>query len=302
VIKIVSENEKLGDYNPLNDFLFLKYMAEKGCEQSLMSFINALFNEYGKKVDDIKLISDKVIPVKLKGEKGCFVDLRAESSQGQRFIVEMQATDSNEFRKRAFHYICREFGNSVAGGKDNLSYDQHILINITNFGFEKNKRYRKEENFYQKFNYVEKTKCKLLYTDLIEIYNIDLVKFRNIKIKDINNPLHQWAIFFCKKRHEKEFKEVLKMNDSIKLADEKAKEVLSDGESRRIYEQIELRTHQIEMEFKEAEKRAMEKGRKEGREEGMKKTAISLLNEGFDVSKISELTGLSLNDVKNLKK
>jgi hypothetical protein len=32
-------------FNPLNDFLFLKYMGEKGDEEQLLAFLNAVLTE-----------------------------------------------------------------------------------------------------------------------------------------------------------------------------------------------------------------------------------------------------------------
>jgi hypothetical protein len=34
--------------NPLNDYLFLKYMGEKGDEEQLLAFLNAVLHRTGK--------------------------------------------------------------------------------------------------------------------------------------------------------------------------------------------------------------------------------------------------------------
>ncbi len=49
-----------------------------------------------------------------------------------------------------------------------------------------------------------------------------------------------------------------------------------------------------------------EEGRKEGRKEGLKKgkmeVAFKMLDEGFEIEKIAELTGLDKNEIEKLKK
>ena len=36
--------------NPLNDFLFMKYMGEKGDEEQLLGFLNAVLQKTGRNV------------------------------------------------------------------------------------------------------------------------------------------------------------------------------------------------------------------------------------------------------------
>jgi len=287
VINIAISSKFFEDYNPLNDFLFSKYMADKDCEEILLSFINALFTEHGEKIDDIKIISNKVIPVKLEDEKGYLLDLRAKSSTGEKIIIEIQQRYAGEFRNRSFHYICKEFCDSVKK-VSKANYKKHILINIVNFEFNEG------ENFHQQFHCAEPGNCKNEYADLTLVHTIDLVKFRKLKEIDIKNQLHQWGIFFCKNEYLKEFKEVIKMNKSIKLADEKVKEVLSDGENERLYERLELKKHEIETEFKDAETR--------GKISEKKKIAISLLKKEYGINEVVDVTGLSIDEVQKLGK
>lgn len=45
-----------------------------------------------------------------------------------------------------------------------------------------------------------------------------------------------------------------------------------------------------------------QKGREEGREEGIRKTAINLLKMGMSESVVAEGTGLTIDEIKELKK
>ena len=45
-----------------------------------------------------------------------------------------------------------------------------------------------------------------------------------------------------------------------------------------------------------------EEGRKEGLKEGKMEVAFKMLDEGFEIEKIAELTGLDKNEIEKLKK
>ncbi|MDL2270721.1 Rpn family recombination-promoting nuclease/putative transposase [Methanobrevibacter sp. OttesenSCG-928-I08] len=308
-IKIKNDNIDLKHYNPLNDFLFSKYMAEKGCEHILLSFLNALFNEYDKKINSVEIIENKSLITSFKDEKDCILDLRAITDNGEKIIMEMQQRNANEFRGRSLNYIFKEYSRSPKKSKE-YNYIPHILINIMNFEF------CEESNFYTKFDISETRNKTCKYSDLFTAYNIDLVKFRKEKKIDINNKLTQWCIFLCQNHFSKEFKEVLKMNEEIKSAHEKIEDALGDGEEAWLYERIERKKQEIRHEIRDAKidarkeglkegkeeglKEGKEEGLKEGKEETIKEIAIKLKDKGILLKEIAEITNLPIETIKRL--
>jgi hypothetical protein len=54
--------------NPLNDFIFLKIMGEKGDEVQLLAFINAVLKRTGKeRLQSIEIIENKKLPAETVG-------------------------------------------------------------------------------------------------------------------------------------------------------------------------------------------------------------------------------------------
>jgi hypothetical protein len=51
--------------NPLND-IFLKIMGEKGDEEQLLAFLNAVLKRPDKQLQSIEIIENKAIPAKLR--------------------------------------------------------------------------------------------------------------------------------------------------------------------------------------------------------------------------------------------
>jgi len=63
------ENNSYEDFNPLNDFLFSKYMGDENREKILLAFINAILEEFKEKIDSLKILHNKVLPKKSRRSK-----------------------------------------------------------------------------------------------------------------------------------------------------------------------------------------------------------------------------------------
>ncbi len=137
------------DFDPMNDFLFSKFMASKGCEKTLLSFFNSVFNEIGiDLVGVIDIIDNKFISADIKGNKSCALDLRSVTNDKRKINMELQNDDTYHFVKRSILYIAREISNSAKSGKFN-SLNPHISINLVGFNFCKKSKY------ISKFNIVD---------------------------------------------------------------------------------------------------------------------------------------------------
>ena len=286
------------DYDPLNDILFSKYMASKGCEKQFLSFINAVFSYHNEEtVNDIKIINNKVLYPEIKGQKTCFLDLRSITDGGYKIITELQNQDQYFFENRSVSYICGElYKSGEKGNVENLK--NHILINILNFNYCK---YNKHN---AKFNMLDTTEIKCKYTDLLSIYNLDLVKFRKLKKVDFNNSVDRWAAFFNKKYNRKDFEKVIKMDENIKAAHESAQEFLQDEQTRHEYDLINLIKNQYTSEKDYHAKKYLQIGKKEGKKEGKEEEKLniakSLKERGMSIDEIKKVTGLPLNKIKKL--
>ncbi|MDR2467555.1 MAG: Rpn family recombination-promoting nuclease/putative transposase, partial [Spirochaetaceae bacterium] len=57
--------------NPLNDYLFLKVMGEKGAEEQCLAFLNAVFEDTKREpVKLVKILENRVISPEILGDKG----------------------------------------------------------------------------------------------------------------------------------------------------------------------------------------------------------------------------------------
>jgi hypothetical protein len=56
--------------NLLNDYLFMKYMGEKGDEEQLTAFLNAVLQRTGKsEISSVSIVENKAFAAEIIGEK-----------------------------------------------------------------------------------------------------------------------------------------------------------------------------------------------------------------------------------------
>ena len=69
-------------FNPLNDFLFLKVMGEKGSEEQLLGFLNAVLGRTGDKtLESVEIFEDRAITPDILGDKASVLDVRARTAR-----------------------------------------------------------------------------------------------------------------------------------------------------------------------------------------------------------------------------
>jgi predicted transposase/invertase (TIGR01784 family) len=265
-------------------------MSEKGMEPVSLAFINMMLTSHKKEtIEDITIIENKTLNPEFKGQKKFTVDFRGITNEGVNILMELQQEDANMFKNRSYLSQIIVLSRSVKAGKlDELK--PCLLFNIVDFKI--CKKIPGPHN--RKFNMSDSTECE--YTELSQIYNLDLVLLRKMKKFNLNNPEHQWGIFFLKNKYPKEFKKVIKMNQAIKMAHKKAIEVLNDENAIISYELAELKKQEYDYELKYRE----EKGRKEGIEKEKIDNARKMKEDNLTYEKISQYTGLSVEQIETL--
>lgn len=153
------------------------------------------------------------------------------------------------------------------------------------------KMQKKIEKYITKWNIREEEYQKIILTDVMEIYIIELPKFEKYK-KKANNKLNSWVKFI-------ENPEVVDMSENKEVC--KAKRVLeeiSQDEHERYL--AELRQKYI-MDQKAIEGAGYDKGLKAGIQQEKISIAKNMKNQNIDIKIISKVTGLSIEEIKDLK-
>jgi len=76
-------------FNPLNDYLFLKLMGEKGDEEQCLAFLNAVLGSKSlKPVILVKILENKTFVADIVGDKSSILDVRVETDIGEKIKTE----------------------------------------------------------------------------------------------------------------------------------------------------------------------------------------------------------------------
>ncbi|WP_066827609.1 Rpn family recombination-promoting nuclease/putative transposase [Clostridium tepidiprofundi] len=274
---------------PLNDFIFKKLFGENEVKDNLIAFLNAVLDRKDRdRLVTLEIIDNKELTRELVNDKTAILDVRARTEDGTQIDIEVQLTNQHNMDKRTLFYWGRIFNETIVKGEDYKNLSKVITINILDFN------YIELDKFHTKFHLWEDEAKDYMLTDLVEIHFIEIPKFNELKVKNLKEDrLQRWLTFFNKDISEEKLKELIEMDKDIKRVEERLEYLSSDAKTIEIYKAREKSLHE--------RANMISSAREEGIKEGIFKTAKNLLVMGMDEDTVSKATGLSVEEIKNLK-
>jgi predicted transposase/invertase (TIGR01784 family) len=277
--------------NVLNDFAFKKALGEKGDEKQLTAFLNAVLERTGKgNLKSVKILESTDLPAEQIDKKEGKLDVLAELYTGSMVNIEVQRRKEIDFEMRSLFYWSKIYTSNITKGEGYDVLTPVISINILDFPF------RKADDFHTSFHLYEDRNKDVLLTDVCELHFIDLPKFKRFGNCDLNNPLHRWLVYFSGSSQEELVEEVLKMDENIRLVQDRMDTIARSDELRRAYDQYE----KAELDYISGIRAAEKKARTEGKMEESLRIAKNLLEQNVSVDIVSVSTGLDEETIKNL--
>jgi predicted transposase/invertase (TIGR01784 family) len=264
-------------------------MGEKGDEEQLCAFLNAVLGRSGKDaIVSVEIIENRTITAEVIGDKTAILDVRARTVAGEQVNIEVQLRNLGNMDRRSLFYWSLEFSRGLEAGQDYRETPNVIAINIVNYEF-----MAEAPAFHLRFHIWEDTHRDLLLTDALEIHFIDMVKFRRVREKDIrNDPLQRWLTWLDKESPRGLVEEAMKMDMAIRKAEEKMARVTRDKEALRAYQMREMALSDLTSGLNHA--------REEGRQEKAIEVARNLKKIGVSVEQIALGTGLSIEEIEQI--
>ena len=275
---------------PLNDFIFKKIFGEKGNEDILIAFINAVLKRTKKEqIVEVEIIDNKQLTKELILDKTGIIDVRAKTSNGENIDIEVQLTDQGNMDKRTLFYCGKMYLENIKQGQDYTSLEKVITINILDFEF------LGTESYQSSFHLWEDIEKDYMLTDVVEIHFLELPKFRKKKDKDYReNAIERWLMFLEKDTPETTLKELMSLDTAIEKAEQKIEYLSSDEETMRIYYERERSLHERANMISSAEERG---------DLNRAKIAIrNMLSKGMSKELISEMLEVSIELVEEVYK
>ena len=201
------------------------------------------------------------------------------------------------------------YNMSIKEGEDYSTLEKGIVILISDYELESLKEI---EKYITKWNIREEEYQKIILTDVMEIYIIELPKFEKYEKKTKNNILNSWVKFI----NNPEVKDMEENNKELKKAQKVLEEISQDEHERYL---AELRQKYI-MDQKAIEDAGYDKGLKDGLERGIEQgieqgikqgikqgekkqneiIAKKMKKQNLDIKVISEITGLSTKEIEKI--
>ncbi len=313
------------------DISFKQLLDPTKDKEVIISFLNTFVPQFYKdSVAEIEPAS-VVIPALPRDsdrkEKATFMDLHVKSKSGASYIIEMQARRHIYFDERALFYLCNTYGRQLSEAQMSshdwyrslkptialqiLDYDSNRIHGISDDKIEDTQVKRVKDHPLPKDDYIKhffmtdnNSKQQLDHIQMIQVELPRYIKRPLFPPQKDFTPVEWWLSVL---RHSSEYTQKyidqlksdgILMPNTVKTAFKRLDFSKWNPDQRREYAlQVEDRE---EFEATYAVERA--EGFKEGIAEGKFETAKKMKEKGFSVEITSELTGLSLDDLKILYK
>ncbi len=284
--------EKLLD--PKIDFIFKNIFGNKTSSNILISLLNAIlgYKKEGKKITEIT-IDDSFIKKENIDDKFAILDIKATLNDGTRVNIEMQIVDQYDMKKRSLYYLSRLYSEQLKQGDEYRKLNGAIGINILNFNLLNNDRYHNHYLF-------KENETNEIYTDLMQIHIIELPKF-NKNLNEIKDELESW-VEFLKEPSTEVVNMLSKQVPEIIEAFEVLKVVSSNEETRR---DAEIRIKAMSDKASSlagAKEEGLQQGIEQGVQQGLYFVAENMLKNKIDLNIIRIATGLSIEEIEEIKK
>ena len=277
--------------NPLNDFLFLKIMGEKGDEAQLLGFLNAVLGRSGdNRLVSVTILESRILTADAIEDKASVLDVLARLPDGTTVNIEVQLRNQKNMDKRSVFYWAKQFTRSIKAGQDYADLPNFIIISIIDYD------YLATEQFHSVFGLRERTEPWLVLTEALEIHFINMVKWRKIKQDIAGDPLQRWLAWLDQRSPPELIEEVTKMDAAILKAHERHTHLSSDEELQRLYDMRERAFLDWNSEMNASRREGVAEGLQKGRME----MACKMKAMGIPVDQICAISGFSVEAVARL--
>jgi len=275
--------------NPFTNFGFKRLFGEENNKDLLLDFLNELLKEQEGKIQEISYLPTERLPFS-QGDRKPIFDIYCTNVKGEKFIVELQKTRHKYYKDHILYFSTFPIMEQAILGKDwNLELKRIYTIAILDFVFDEDKN--KPEKYHYDIKLSDKETKKVFYNKLTFIY-LTMPKFDK-KETELQTKFDKWL--FALKNLSKLERTPAELNEAIFLKLFETAEIANLNHD-------EFQKYQASINICRDINNSINTAREEGEINGKTEIAEKLVNKGFDILEIVEITGLTKEDVEKLKK
>ncbi len=274
--------------NPFTDFGFKKLFGEEYNKDLLIDFLNQLLKKEQGRIKTLTYLKNEHLG-RSEADRRAVFDLYCENEQGDRFIVEIQKSKQKFFKDRALYYSTFPIAEQGKMGDWDFELKAVYTVAILDFVFDEDRSDKEKYRYDVKLTDIET--YKVFYDKLAFIY-LEMPKFEKT-LEELETRFDKWLY-------------VLKNLDRLHDIPEK----LKDRIFRKLFAAAEIakftpeeaRAYEDSLKVYRDLKNSIDTAREEGHEAAMAEAAMKMLNKGLNLEVISEITGLTPEQIEILRK
>ena len=312
--------------NPFTDYGFKRLFGSEPNKDLLMDFLNAFLNDLKSPIKQVSYLNSEQLG-RSKQERKAIFDIYCEGDDGKQFIVEMQNAKQAYFKDRSVYYSSFPIQSQAKRGDWNFELNAIYTVAILDFVFDDHKE---DDCFHHTVKLTDVDTKEVFYDKLTYIY-LEMPKF-NKRVGELKTRQDKW-LYLLKNlslltEHPKEFQERIfrKLMNEAEISNYPPEESTRYENSLKVYRdlrntivtsfdegKVEGRAEGII----EGERRGKAEGRVEGLAEGIIEgerkgkaegiiegklaNATKMLQKGYAVADIVDITGLSEAEIQALQ-
>jgi len=278
--------------NPFTDFGFKKLFGEEYNKDLLIDFLNQLLKKEQGRIKTLTYLKNEHLG-RSEADRRAVYDLYCENERGDRFIVEIQKSKQKFFKDRALYYSTFPIAEQGKAGDWDFELKAVYTVAILDFVFDEDRNDKEKYRYDVKLTDIET--YKVFYDKLTFVY-LEMPKFEKT-LDELETRFDKWLYVL---------KNLERLHDiPEKLRDRIFRKLFAAAEIAKFTPE-EARAYEDSLKVYRDLKNSIDTARKEGREEGKQKTlehtALKMLNKGLNLEVISEITGLTPEQIEALRK
>ena len=279
--------------NPKTDYAFKRIFGSSESKDILISFLNAMIYDGNPTIADLEIINPN-LPPKVEGLKDTYLDVKAKLADGTLVIIEMQVLNVESFGQRVLYNAAKTYAFQLQKGEGYRMLKPVIALTLTDFEMFKN-----SDRLISRFVYKEAT-TNFEYTDNnIELVFVELPKFTK-GVDQLETLADKWIYFMKYARAITDVPPVMDSVPEIHKAFGIADQVNLTVDELADMERREMFIYDQQGAIIKAVKEAVEDAVEDALQEQKQAIARQLLDR-LDDATIAQITGLSVQDVQNLR-
>ena len=275
-------NKEENFYGIYLDSLFKKIFADSEDTRLLKELLCIILNE---DIENVTIISPEILGDKIKVKRS-YLDLLVELKNKTKINIEINSNPQSYTTDRNLFYLFKVMGRDLTSKDKYTDFHKHIQINLN---------LNTKEEPVMKYYLMNKESDKIL-TNKLEIINIDIEKLNEICY---TNGVEGQDIFtkvlgLIGAKDKEHFDIFKKEKGIVKKIMDKAQDYITDNDLVEVLDYEKMRDNR--------EEAAKELGFSNGVQNTVNVIAKNMLEKNMDINTISEVTGLTKEQIEELKK